>query len=154
QDLVSYETGPGGTLSIIPGGSLGGFDLVNANPGATTPGGQTTAWRAVGQVIRLDPQALALTVENNLGFPPIVLKANPDPGLAQLESWFWVTNYGGEVRSKSGSQSETHTECRLNGGNLECHAVTTSITVDVHEIPTLYAWDFGDNRAAQDGHPA
>ena len=53
---------------------------VNITPGTTTPGGQTTAWRAVGQVVRLDPHALALTVENNLGFPPIALKANPDPG--------------------------------------------------------------------------
>jgi hypothetical protein len=97
---------------------------------------------------------LALNVENQLGFPPIVLKANPDPGLAQLESWFWVVNYGGEVRTKTGTQSETHTECRLNDGNLECQPVTNSVSVDVRETPTLYAWDFGDGRTAQDGHPA
>jgi hypothetical protein len=93
-------------------------------------------------------------VENDLGFPPIALKANPDPGLAQLDSWFWAANYDGTVRTRSGSQSETHTQCRLNNGNLECEAITNTITVDVREIPTLYTWDFGDGRTAQDGHPA
>jgi hypothetical protein len=151
---LSFETGPNGTQNMFGGFSIGGFDFVNVTPGVNAPGGQTTPWRAVGQVIQLDPRALALKVENELGFPPIVLKVNPDPGLAQLESWFWVQNYGGEVRTQSAMQSETHTECRLDNGNLECQPATTSITVDVRETPTLYAWDFGDGRTAQDSHPA
>jgi hypothetical protein len=97
---------------------------------------------------------VALNVTHELGFPPIALKVNPDPGLAQLESWFWVQNYGGEVRSRTGTASETHAECRLNAGVLECRSVTNSITVDVRETPTRYAWDFGDGRTGQDGHPA
>jgi hypothetical protein len=151
---LSYETGPDGTQNQFGGFAIGGFDFVNVTPGVTRPGGQTTPWRAVGQVIQLDPRTLALNVENQLGFPPIVLKANPDPGLAQLESWFWAANYDGAVRTRSGTQSETHTQCRLNNGNLECVPVTNTVTVDVRERPTLYAWDFGDARTAQDGHPA
>jgi len=139
---------------LFGGGAVGGFDFVSTTPGATTPAGQTTPWRAVTRVVQLDPRVLALNVEHDLGFPPIVLKVNPDPGLSQLESWFWVQNYGGEVRTRSGSASETHTECRLNAGNLQCQPVTNSITVDLRETPTRYAWDFGDNRTAQDGHPA
>src|SRR6202030_3767174 len=81
-------------------------------------------------------------------------KARPDSGRAQLPLWFWVLNYDGGVRTKSGSQSETHTQCRLDAGNLECEPVTTTITVDLRETPTLYAWDFGDGRTAQDGNPA
>ena len=151
---LSYETGPNGTQNQFGGFAIGGFDFVNVTPGVARPGGQTTPWRAVGPVVQLDPRTLALNVENRLGFPPVALKADPDPGLAQLESWFWVANYSGEVRTDSGSQSETHTQCRLNNGNLECEPVTTTITVDVREAPTLYAWDFGDGRTAQDGHPA
>ncbi len=151
---LSYDTGPGGTTNSFGGLAIGGFDYVSTTPGATTPAGQTTPWRAVTRVVQLDPRALALNVEHDLGFPPIVLKVNPDPGLSQLESWFWAQNYGGEVRTRSGSASETHTECRLNAGNLQCQPVTNSITVDVRETPTRYAWDFGDNRTAQDGHPA
>jgi hypothetical protein len=151
---TSYETGPDGSGSKLGGFSVGGFDFFVDTPEEVTPAGETTGWHAVGTVVRLDPRALALHVENDLGFPPIALKANPDPGLAQLESWFWVANYGGEVRSQSGTQSETHSECRLNIGVLECRPVTTSITVDVRETPTLYSWDFGDGRTAQDGHPA
>ncbi len=152
--LSSSETVLGGPTNCFGGTSIGGFDFVNRTPGTTTPGGQTTAWRAVGQVLRLDPRALALNVQHELGFPPIELKANPDPGLSQLESWLWATNYDGQVRTRSGTQSETHTECRLNNGILECAPVTTTITVDVRQTPTLYAWDFGDGRTGQDGHPA
>lgn len=151
---LSYDTGPGGTTISFGGVAIGGFDFVNITPGTTAPGGQTTAWRAVTRVVQLDPRALALNVEHDLGLPPIALKVNPDPGLAQLESWFWAQNYGGELRSRSGSASETHTECRLNNGNLECQPVTNSIIVDLREIPTRYAWDFGDNRTAQAGHPS
>jgi hypothetical protein len=151
---LSTETGPNGTTITFGGGAIGGFDFVNTTPDTITPAAQTTPWRAITRVVRLDPQALALNVEHDLGFPPIALKVNPDPGLSQLESWFWAQNYGGEVRTRSGTASETHTECRLNAGNLECQPVTNSITVDVRETPTRYAWDFGDNRTAQDGHPA
>jgi len=151
---LSYDTGPGGTTNVFGGLAIGGFDFVITTPGTAPPAAQTTPWRAVTRVVQLDPRALALNVENDLGFPPIALKINPDPGLAQLESWFWVQNYGGEVRTRSGTQSETHTECRLNADNLECQPVTNSITVDVRETPTRYAWDFGDKRTAQDGHPA
>jgi len=151
---VSCETGGGLATNCFGGGSIGGFDFTNTTPDTATPGGQTTAWRAVGQVIRLDPRALALNVQHELGFPPIELKANPNPGLAQLESWFWAINYDGQVRTRTGTQSETHTECRLNAGILECEPVTTTITVDVRQTPRLYAWDFGDDRTARDGHPA
>jgi hypothetical protein len=151
---LSTETGPNGTSITFGGGAIGGFDFVNITPDTTIPAGPTTPWRATTRVVRLDPQALALNVEHDLGFPPIALKVNPDPGLSQLESWFCAQNYGGEVRTRSGTASETHTECRLNAGNLECQPVTNSITVDVRETPTRYAWDFGDNRTAQDGHPA
>jgi hypothetical protein len=151
---TSCETIVGGPTNCFGGISIGGFDFVNTTPDTTTPGGQTTAWRAVGQVIRLDPRALALNVQHELGFPPIELKANPNPGLAQLESWFWAINYDGQARTRSGTQSETHTECRLNAGILECEPVTTTITVDVRQTPRLYAWDFGDDRTARDGHPA
>jgi hypothetical protein len=151
---LSYDTGPNGTTNQFGGLAIGGFDFVTITPGTTTAAEQTTPWRAITRVVQLDPRALALNVEHELGFPPIALKVNPDPGLSQLESWFWVQNYGGEVRTRSGTASETHTECRLNAGNLECQPVTNSITVDVRETPTRYAWDFGDNRTAQDGHTA
>jgi hypothetical protein len=151
---LSCETTVGVASRCFGGTSAGGFDFVTTAPDITAPGGQTTAWRAVTRVVQLDPRALALNVEHELGFPPIVLKVNPDPGLAQLESWFWVRNYHGEVRTQSGTDSETHTECRLNDGNLECRPVTNSITVDLRETPTRYAWDFGDDRTGQDGHPA
>jgi hypothetical protein len=108
----------------------------------------------VGQVVQLNPRALALRLEQELAFPPIALKANPDPGIAQLESWFWVQGYQGEVRTTSGTASETHTECRLNDGAVECRPVTNSIIVDLQETPTQYVWDFGDGRTAKDGNPA
>jgi hypothetical protein len=150
----STETGSDGTTISLGGGAIGGFGFVNTTPDSTTPPGQTTPWRAVTRVVQLDPRTLALNVEHDLGFPPIALKVNPDPGLAQLESWFWVQNYGGEVRTQSGTASETHTECRLDDGNLECRPVTNSITVELRETPISYMWDFGDNRSAQDGNPS
>jgi hypothetical protein len=65
-----------------------------------------------------------------------------------------VQNYRGEVRTQSGTASESHAECRLNNDLLQCRAVTTSIAVDLRETPTRYTWDFGDNRTGQDRHPA
>jgi hypothetical protein len=151
---TSCETIVGGATNCFGGTSIGGFGFSTTTPGTGAPGGQTTPWRVVGRVVQLDPHALALRVENELAFPPIVLKANPDPGLAQLDSWFWAANYDGGVRTRSGSQSEMHTQCRLNNGNLECVPVTNTITVDVRETPILYVWDFGDARTAEDGHSA
>jgi hypothetical protein len=107
----------------------------------------------VTRVVQLDPRALALRVEQELGFPPIVLKVNPDPGLAQVDSWFWIEGYDGDVRLRNGTASETHTECRLNLGTLQCRPVTNSISVDVRQTPTRYVWDFGDQRTGRDGHP-
>lgn len=149
---LSYDTRPDGGTSSFGGVAIGGWTYASVTPDSVTPGRQTTPWRAVTRVVQLDPRALALNVEHELGFPPIALKVNPDPGLAQLESWFWAQNYSGEIRARSGTSSETHTECRLNNGNLECQPVSNSITVDLRQIPTRYAWDFGDRRTAQDGH--
>lgn len=151
---LSFDTAQDGRTNQFGGFAIGGFDFTIVTPGTNTASRQTTPWRATTRVVQLDPRALALNVEHQLGFPRIALKVNPDPGIAQLESWFWVQNYGGDVRTTSGTASETHTECRLNAGNLECRAVTNSIAVDLQETPTRYAWDFGDNRTAQDGHPA
>ena len=76
---LSFDTGPNGTQNSFGGFAIGGFDFVNITPGVTLAGGQTTPWRAIGRVIQIDPRTLALNVENQLGFPPIALKANPDP---------------------------------------------------------------------------
>jgi hypothetical protein len=77
---LSYETGPDGTQNQFGGFAIGGFDFVNVTPGGTRAGGQTTPWRAVGQVIQLDPRTLALNVEISSASRPSSSKPTPIPG--------------------------------------------------------------------------
>jgi hypothetical protein len=108
---------------------------------------EPTPWTAVGPVPHIDPWAVAVQATHEVPIPPIALRANPDPGRVNVDSWFWVEGYGGETISHSKTVEATHTECRINEtGESECRMVDDSVTVVVHLTPTAYAWTFGDNR--------
>jgi hypothetical protein len=105
-------------------------------------------------VQRVDPWEVAREGEGNAPIPQVALKANPNPGLAQLESWFWVDGYSGASLTWSQSHSASHTECRFNNGVSQCRTVDDSVTVNLRAAPKQYVWDYGDGRSGDDGHPS
>lgn len=78
--------------------------------------------------------------------PPITLQVNPNPGVVAVSSWFWVDGYDGRTISHSKTVSASHTECRLNDGEVQCRPVDDSVTVEVRLTPASYRWDFGDGQ--------
>ena len=77
----------------------------------------------------------------------VTLKANPDPGVVAIPSWFWIQGYDGGIVTHSKTQHASHTECRLFNGVPDCHTVDDSVTVNVRLTPTTYTWNFGDGRS-------
>jgi hypothetical protein len=139
---MSQETLPDGTVVDFGGFSIGGWTL-------DTPGTpeRTTAFGPVGPVPHIDPWALAVSAEHEAPPPPVTLKANPDPGVVAVPSWFWVAGYNGSPVTHSKTQHASHTECRLFAGVPDCHSVDDSVTVNVRLTPNRYTWNFGDGRA-------
>lgn len=138
---MSQETLPDGTVVNLGGFSIGGWTM-------DTPGtpGRTTAFAPVGPVSHIDPWSLAISAEHEAPPPPVTLKANPDPGVVAVPSWFWVAGYNGSPVTHSKTQHASHTECRLLAGVPECHTVDDSVTVNVRLTATSYTWNFGDGR--------
>jgi hypothetical protein len=125
----------------LGGFSIGGWSFLT--PG--TPG-RTTAFAPVGAVTHIDQWALAISAEHEAPPPPVTLKANPDPGVVAVPSWFSVAGYDGQVITHSKTQNASHTECRLLDGAPDCRTVDDSVTVNVRLTPTKYTWNFGDGR--------
>jgi hypothetical protein len=63
-----------------------------------------------------------------------------------IDSWFWVDGYSGNVLSHSKTQHASHPVCRLLNGVPDCRTVDDSVTVVVHLTPKHYEWTFGDDR--------
>jgi hypothetical protein len=139
---MSEEKLPTGNVVSTGGFAIGGFSF--ATP--MLPG-TTTAFSAIGPVPHVDAWSLALSAESEAPAPPITLKANPDPGVVAIPSWFWVQGYDGQVITHSKTQHASHTECQLLNGVPDCRTVDDSVTVTVHLKPVSYTWDFGDGRA-------
>jgi hypothetical protein len=138
---TSQETFPDGRVVTLGGFSIGGWTMDTPS----TPG-RTTSFAPVGPVPHIDPWTLAVSAEHEAPPPPVTLKANPDPGVVAIPSWFWVAGYSGEPITYSKTQHASHTECRLLAGVPDCHTVDDSVTVNVRLTPTSYAWNFGDGR--------
>src|SRR6266542_3148398 len=138
---MSHETFPDGTVVDLGGFSIGGWTMDTPS----TPG-RTTSFAPVGPVPHIDPWTLAVSAEHEAPPPPVTLKANPDPGVVAMPSWFWVAGYDGQVVTHSKTQHASHTECRLVTGVPDCHTVDDSVTVNVRLTPTRYTWNFGDGR--------
>jgi hypothetical protein len=139
---MSPETLPNGTVVNMGGYAIGGYSFL-------TPllPGTTTAFSPISPVPHIDAWSLAVNAESEAPAPPISLKANPDPGVVAIASWFWVQGYDGQVITHSKTQHASHTECRLLNGVPDCRTVDDSVTVTVHLKPVSYTWDFGDGRA-------
>ena len=138
---TSQETMPDGGVVNFGGFAIGGWTL-------DTPGtpGRTTGFAPVGPVPHIDPWTLAVSAEHEAPPPPVTVKANPDPGVVAVPSWFWVAGYDGAPITHSKTQHASHTECRLLAGVPDCHTVDDSVTVTVRLTPTSYTWNFGDGR--------
>lgn len=54
-----------------------------------------------GAITGSDPRDAALSVLANVPLPTIELKANPELGLVNLPSWFWVSGYDGRTITHS-----------------------------------------------------
>jgi len=151
---TSYETGPDGKPRPIVGRSaVGGWSFPMTTPptdtgtqGTNGPGGATTGWAPVGPVPQIDPRAVAAQAEGEAPVPPITLQVNPNPGVVAVSSWFWVAGYDGRTISNSKTVSASHTECRLNDGEVQCRSVDDSVTVEIRLTPASYRWDFGDGQ--------
>lgn len=151
---TSYETGPDGKPRPIVGRSaVGGWSFPTTTPptntstqGTNGPGGVTTGWAPVGPVPQIDPRAVAAQAEGEAPVPPITLQVNPNPGVVAVSSWFWVAGYDGRTISHSKTVSASHTECRLNDGEIQCRPVDDSVTVEIRLTPSSYRWDFGDGQ--------
>lgn len=118
-------------------------------PAAPVAEPQTTAWAPVGAVPQIDPWAVVQQASREVPLPSVTLRANPDPGLVAVPTWFWVTGYDGSPIRASQTTRASHTECRLVGGVAECRTVDDSVTVEVELDPTQYAWNFGDDSSTQ-----
>lgn len=141
----SFETQPGGRTTPLGGASIGGWSFPAPAPGdPTAPGGPPTAWTPVGPVPRIDAWAVARQAVYDVPLPSLTLRANPDPGIVAVPSWFWVDGYGGQTLTHSKTVQASHTACRLNNGEQECREVDDSVTVTVELVPARYAWTFGD----------
>ena len=139
---ISRETRSDGTVRELGGFSINGWTFYTPN----TPG-RTTPFAPVGPVPQIDAWALAVSAEHEAPPPPVTLKANPDPGVVAIPSWFWIEGYDGGVVTHSKTQHASHTECRLLNGVPDCHTVDDSVTVHVRLTPTTYTWNFGDGRS-------
>lgn len=137
----STETLTDGTVVHFGGQSIGGWSF----PTPSSPG-ITTGFAPVGAVPHIDAWSLALSAEHEAPPPPITLRANPDPGVVAVPSWFWIQGYDGGTINHSKTQHASHTECRLLNGVPDCRTVDDSVTVNVRLTPTNYTWDFGDGR--------
>jgi hypothetical protein len=141
---ISTETLANGQQTTFGGQAIGGWTM------DTTPGGGTspaTPWAPVGPVPHLNPYDVAVEGEAHFPVPAIALKANPDPGRVNIDSWFWAEGYDGRVISYSWTKHASHNECRVNDqGQVDCRTVDDSVTVDIHLMPKHYAWTFGDDR--------
>lgn len=118
-------------------------------PAASVAGPQTTAWVPVGPVPQIDPWAVVQQASREVPLPSVTLRANPDPALVAVPTWFWVTGYDGSPIRATHTTQASHTECRLVAGVAECRTVDDSVTVEVELNPTQYAWNFGDDSSTQ-----
>ncbi len=139
---ISTETGPNGLRVDLGGRSIGGWSFTSPPVPAIT-----TAFAPVGPVPHIDPWAVARQAQREFPLPTITIKANPDPGVVAVPSWFWVAGYDGRVLTHTKTQQASHTECRILNGAPECRLVDDSVTVTVRLTPTQYQWSFGDGRA-------
>src|SRR5207244_3864084 len=92
---------------------LGGFAIGGWTFSTPTTAPVTTAFAPVGPVPHIDAWALAVSSEHEAPPPPVVLRANPDPGVVAIPSWFWVAGYNGQTITHSKTQHASHSECRL-----------------------------------------
>jgi hypothetical protein len=138
---ISTETGPNGLRVDLGGRSIGGWSFISP-PGPAI----TTAFAPVGPVPHIDPWTVATQAQKEFPLPTVTLKANPDPGVVALPSWFWITGYDGSVLTHTKTQHASHTECRLLNGATDCRLVDDSVTVTVRLTPTHYQWTFGDGQ--------
>ena len=125
---------------------------------------------------RVDPGAagrqLAQELWSSLPLPEILLKANPDVGLAGMDSWFWVEGYDGRVLETSRtlelpwrtcreveSERQVPVEGELDDAGQqqmrteterheECETGVDVVQVSVRLSPARFSWDFGDGRGA------
>src|SRR5579859_3390959 len=100
---ISQETLPNGMVVDLGGFSIGGWTM--DTPRAP---GRTTSFAPVGPVPHIDPWTLAVSAEHEAPPPPVTLKANPDPGVVAIPSWFWVAGYNGEPITHSKTQHASH----------------------------------------------
>jgi len=91
---------------------------------------------------------------------------NPEKGLVNVPTWFWVEGYDGGTLSAGETVLQQHNICHLvairdaNGlaqldetgrprTRLDCHTEDTTFDVEVRLWPKDFAWDFGDHSAPQ-----
>lgn len=72
----------------------------------------------------IDPEVVRDAVFQIVRLPPISLRVNPAVGLVAVESWFWVSGYGGGTLTGSATLEGSH--------------------VDVEITPVRYRWSWGD----------
>jgi hypothetical protein len=111
-----------------------------------------------------DPVPLAVRMAQQLPPPDLRIAMNPDKGMVNVPTWFWIEGYDGGTLSQAQTVLQRETVChtvpnRGPGGlavlggdgrptsHTDCVTTDTTFVVDVRLFPARYAWDFGDNHA-------
>jgi hypothetical protein len=112
----------------------------------------------------IDPEEFARQLAQTVPLPNIELHMNPELGLTQLPTWFWVEGYDGAVFGRAEPLFLVKRSCTLKverdeRGDLlldaqqqpqvreECTTTTNTVHVEVRLWPKQYSWDFGDKHA-------
>src|SRR5579864_3875042 len=121
---------------------------------------------SVPQDAAFDPGPLAARLAAGVPPPDLRIRMNPEKGLVNVPTWFWVEGYDGGTLSAGETVLQQHNICHLvairdaNGlaqldetgrprTRLDCHTEDTTFDVEVRLWPKDFAWDFGDHSAPQ-----
>jgi hypothetical protein len=118
---------------------------------------------SIPQDSSFDPGPTAARLAAEVPPPDLRIKMNPDKGLVNVPTWFWVEGYDGGTLSAAETVLQEHEVCHTvpvrTPGNglaqlddagrpatrLDCTTTNTTFDVEVRLYPEDFAWDFGDH---------
>lgn len=110
-----------------------------------------------------DPGPVAARLAAAVPPPDLRIRMNPERGMVNVPTWFWVEGYDGGTLSAAETVLQEHKVCHLTAirdattglaqvddsgrprTRLDCTTDNTTFDVEVRLYPSNFAWDFGDH---------
>ena len=113
-----------------------------------------------------NPEPLAVKMAEQVPPPDLRIGMNPQKGLVNVPTWFWVEGYDGGTLGASQEVLQEHQVCHLvadrgpdgsvsldSSGrpstHQSCKTDDTTFNVEVRLYPKDFVWDFGDHSVTQ-----